>query len=186
MATQAYLSGRRTYVRPQAMIFADGYTSASGFFVPEGNEFDDFIILSDHNRKEIDVKTERIENRKRMVNGRMRSYHIADKESYSVQWDMLPSRAFNAAPTFDSNGIQSTPGLTDNVVDLAAGGQDLKAWYDSHGGDFWLLLSYDAVRYGEMAGYVKAVKVFFSSFNYSIVKRGTYDLWNVSLDLEEA
>jgi len=177
------MQGRKTYTRPQAVVFADSYVSASGFYVPEGVEYDDFIILSDHNRKEIDVKVERIENRKRMVNGRMRSYHIADKESYSIQWDMLPSRSYVEEPAFNSSGY--TP-IQDYVVDGGAGGTDLKAWYDSHGGDFYALFAYDAVRYGETTGYVKAKKVFIAGFSYTIVKRGQFDFWNVSIDLEEA
>lgn len=185
MASPTYLANRKMYTKPQAMLLADGYTSASGFYVPDGVEYEDFIILSDANRKEIDVKLERIENKKRMVNGRMRGYHIADKRTYSTSWNMLPSRPFAVAPEFNTSGIATVPS-TDYVADHGAGGQTIKDWYDTHPGEFWLLLSYDAVTYGSSAGYVEAVRVSCADFQYSIVKRGVVDFWDVSLALEEA
>lgn len=124
MADLAYMNGRRKYQRPQAVLLANnpGTIITQGgqkFYVPLGNEigsdtyqsnlesgtFDDlneFIILSDDNRRELDFTSERIEKRERMINGRMRSYHIADKVSLSVAWDMLPSRAFSKPPAFVS------------------------------------------------------------------------------------
>ena len=55
---------------------------------------DQFLILSDHNRGELQFSPIRIEQRQRTVNGRMRSYHIAAKLTISTSWDMLPSRSF--------------------------------------------------------------------------------------------
>ena len=40
-----------------------------------------------------------------MINGRMRSYHIADKINLSVSWSNLPSRSFGMNPNF-SSGIE--------------------------------------------------------------------------------
>lgn len=114
MATSAYMLGRKKYGRPQAMLWADNPGQViNGSYVPLGNEvggngdFTDagnFIILSDDNRQAIDFKPERIEKRERMVTGRMRSYHIADKLSISTSWQMLPSRSFTLAPDFNVGG----------------------------------------------------------------------------------
>jgi hypothetical protein len=93
MATLEYMSGRKRYQRPQALLFANNPgTVIDGFYVPNGlevsqettaeasaSDLNQFIILSDDNRGELGFNVNRIENRKRMVNGRMRSYHIADK-----------------------------------------------------------------------------------------------------------
>ena len=127
MATQAYMTGRRKYARPQALLFSEnpgtlrlidqGTEDEKVLYYPDGYEVgqplpaagvasdaDQFIILSDHNRGAIDFSTDRIENRERMINGRMRSYHVADKLNLSLSWNMLPSRSFPGAPNFSEYG----------------------------------------------------------------------------------
>ena len=94
MASSEYLNNRKYYGRPQAMLFSNNPGSVeNGFYVPDGEEFNDFLILSDHNREPISFSQQRIENRVRTVNGRMRSYHIADKVIISTRWQNLPSRS---------------------------------------------------------------------------------------------
>lgn len=186
MPLQTYMTNRMEYSRPQAMLWTDAYTSSSAGYIPTGIEYTDFIILSDHGRGDIDISPDRIENRKRMINGTMRSYHIADKNTYKTSWDMLPSRAFDQAPAFDVNGLSTVPGLVSYTTDSGAGGQDMLSWYQSHIGSFWLLLSYDTAVYGSPAKYTKAVKVFFADFSHAVVKRGETDLWDISVALEEA
>lgn len=110
MTSSQYMSGRQVYNRPQAILFADNYgTNSNGLYVPSGNEFGntlndsgDFLILSDHNRSTLDFGIQRIENRQRMVNGRMRSYWVADKRTLSVSWNMLPSRSYALKPIFNT------------------------------------------------------------------------------------
>lgn len=105
MASINYMSNRQRYGRPQAMLFADNPgTVVDGKIVPDGSEFENFIILSDDNRNPISFQIERIENRERMINGRMRSYHIADKIGISTGWKNLPSRSFAASPDFSNVG----------------------------------------------------------------------------------
>lgn len=188
MASAIYMTNRQAYTRPQAIVWTDEYSIESGLFVPVGVEYSNFLILSDHGRGEIAVGSERIENRKRMINGTMRSYHIADKMKYSWDWEMLPSRAFNAAPAFNSSGIAQTPNLVNYTVDKGAGGSDIVDWYLSHKGPFWMLLSYDkpAVSYADSKNYVEARKVYISDFSYNIVKRGVTDFWDISVSVEEA
>lgn len=105
MASKDYIDNRKRYGRPQAMLFADNPGKIiDGKIIPEGTEFNNFIILSDDNRDPISFDIERIENRERMINGRMRSYHIADKLSISTGWKNLPSRSFASSPDFSNLG----------------------------------------------------------------------------------
>jgi len=216
MATVNYMQGRKQYARPQALLFANnpGTVSPEGFYIPEGNEFgaltpagtpsdeiNNFIILSDDNRGQIDFSIQRIESRQRMINGRMRSYHIADKVSIDVSWDMLPSRSFKSNPAFGSDGASALthpgnrePGLDGsfktlpNVTNLSeqyttdggAGGVDILNWYENNQGSFWVYLAYDKRTnfpqgpdsYLKLQQYNEIIEVFFNDFNYSVIKRG--------------
>jgi len=217
MANLAYMSGRKRYGRPQAMLWANnpGTTiedSETGevFHVPLGNEIgsaahledstNEFIILSDHNRQDISFSVDRLESKERMVNGRMRSYHIADKLVVSTSWNMLPSRSYHLYPDFDSSG-QSPYFKTNSeefTADGGAGGVNMLDWYERYTGSFWLYLSYDKhinfkdledkdAEYANLNKYSQIVEVFFNQFSYEVVKRGStnFDFWNISLELEE-
>lgn len=225
MATLNYMAGRKKYNRPQALLFSDNpgtlVTSPTAedpdkkVYVPIGYEIgansgsetnqdmlNTFLILSDDNRSPIDISHDRIEKRERMINGRMRSYHIADKMNISMSWDNLPSRAFALNPDFSSSGVSdysNTAGLpnmaqANYTTDGGAGGVELLDWYKNHKGSFWVFLAYDKYSnfgkndnaYLHKQQYNELVEVFFSNFDYSIVKRGAnIDLWKVSLTLEE-
>ena len=208
MASSDYMSGRKKYTngRPQAMLWADNPgTISNGFYVPLGTEVGgdpvdepgNFIVLSDHNREPIEFSFERIESRERMVNGRMRSYHIADKKQISVSWTMLPSRAYQSTPNFDANSgsvIEALKGL-EYTVDGGAGGVEMLDWYKNHTGSFYVFLSYDnyvnfgsnSAAYNNLEKYSEIIEVFFSDFSYTVSKRGAtnYDMWDVNVTLEE-
>ncbi len=220
MATNAYMSGRKKYQRPQGLLFADNQgIKVNGFHIPEGDEigsleastdgYGEFLILSDNNRSPIDFKTTRIEKRERMINGRMRSYHTADKLQITVSWDMLPSRAYDASPDFNSDGepnmakTSTRPNPLEFTTDGGAGGVELLDWYENHKGSFWVYLAYDKYsnfkdiyetqeneRFDKdnLLKYNEVIEVFFSDFSYSVVKRSglNFDFWNISLTLEEA
>jgi hypothetical protein len=112
ITNELYLNNRQAYKRPQAMLWSEtpGTTYNSLYFpIPAGYEFGSdvptgesasFLILSDHNRSPLDLSTNRIEKRSRMVNARMRSYHVADKKTLTVSWQMLPSRSHKEEPSF--------------------------------------------------------------------------------------
>ncbi len=194
--SKPYMLGRIKWARPQAMLWSDNYgTLSDGWFLPIGTENEDFIITSDHNRKEINMSQQRIENRRRMVNGTMRSYHTADKLTLSTSWENLPSRSFSTDVSWDSNGnlIQSVGGTSEYTVDGGAGGVQILDWYESHPGPFYCFLSYDEYsnfnsdKYDHLNQYSKVLHVYFSSFEYTISKRGAtnHDLWNIDITLEE-
>lgn len=211
MATSLYMGGRQKYGRPQAILFANNPgTVDNGKIVPDGEEFVDFIVLSDDNRDAISFTVDRIETRKRMINGRQRSYHVADKVKISTGWKNLPSRAFGAFPEFnnlgvsnlnsttgirvpDGNGGYSTVSKEFFTSDNGAGGVELLDWYNNHPGSFWVYLSYDNYKnfdddeFNKLNQYNEVIEVFFSNFSYSVEKRGamTHDYWNIDIDLEE-
>lgn len=216
MTSLAYMNGRKKYGRPQAMVWANnpGTTvvdeeTGSVYHIPLGNEVgsadygtddNEFIILSDHNRSEIDFSIERIETKERMVNGRMRSYHVADKLSVSTSWDMIPSRAYHLYANFDETGKSDYFKINNQefTADGGAGGVDMLDWYERYTGSFWLYLSYDKhtnfkdledvdAQYANLGKYSQVIEVFFNNFSYNVVKRGStnFDFWNISLELEE-
>jgi hypothetical protein len=178
------MDGRKTYSRPQAMIWADAPPTLSqdGKIVPVGYEInsnvsglsaedlkDRFLIVSDHNRQPLEMSTQRIEQRQRMANGTMRSYHIADKRTMSTSWEMIPSRSFLVSANFnqetgkpsslvteiDHDENSTTPNKKVSpygsayykdqqyTADGGAGGVEMLDWYENHKGPFWVLLSYD-------------------------------------------
>jgi len=226
MATPAYMSGRKQYQRPQAMLWSDTpAVLVDGSYIPSGYEVyqnlaippedidNSFIILSDHNRGPLDVTTERIEQRIRMVNGTMRSYHTADKLSLSTSWSNLPSRGFSYLADFNpEDGIAPSERTINSVltnvvkytVDGGAGGAELLKWYQDHKGPFWVFLSYDKyINFGidddahlHLAQYNQVVQMYITGFDYNVVKRGGpgintgstfggHDFWDISVTLEE-
>ena len=209
MATSSYMAGRRSYLkgatRPQALLFSDNAgTLDSGSYVPTGTEGTDFIILTDGNRAEISMSQQRIETRQRMVNGNMRSYWTADKLNLSTSWNRIPSRAFSEDVDFN----QTTGQVSDDpntysmyTVDGGAGGVDLLNWYENHSGPFYVFLGYDKFNvngtknFEKLRVYNQVLKMYISSFDYSIEKRGGtwssggtatgFDFWNINISLEE-
>lgn len=214
MTTAAYLSGRKRYQRPQGVLWSDNPgTLVNGIYVPTGHEIgadteeedtsllNQFLILSDHNRSEMAFTPQRIEQRQRTINGRMRSYHIADKIQINFSWNMLPSRSHDQVAEFDdATGVSPYQNQTQEfTADGGAGGVSILEWYNNHQGPFWMYLAYDNyanfkedgtivdASYGHLAQYNEIVEVYFADFNYSVVKRGgnNFDMWNISVTLEE-
>ncbi len=202
-STAAYISGRKKWNRPQGMLWSDNPGSiVDGIRYPIGNEKEDFYILSDHNRSEINISKQRIETRQRMINGTMRSYHIADKVAISVSWERLPSRSFSRNVIFNSSGSPvMSSNDTEHTVDGGAGGVEMLDWYENHSGPFWVYLAYDKYNSNsfKVSGYVQdesfsylgiyndIKQMYFSSFDYTIEKRGgtNFDFWNINVSLEE-
>ena len=207
MATSVYMNQRKRYQRPQSILWSENSgTLTNGIYVPQGYEvggtypeetssdlIDQFLVLSDHNRGDMSFTPQRIEQRQRTINGRMRSYHIADKLQMSVSWNNLPSRSHDANPNFSYEVGAAT--ATEYTADGGAGGGELLDWYENHKGPFWMFLGYDKYKnfktdenpYAHLGQYNQIIQVYFSDFNYSVVKRGgsSHDLWNVTVSLEE-
>jgi len=202
----AYMQGRKKYNRPNGMLWSENSgTLQNELYVPYGYEIgadslrvedesllNQFLIITDDNRQPLEFSQERLEKRERMINGRMRSYHIADKLTISTSWDMIPSRSHADIPTFDvQTGV---PLYKSYTTDGGAGGGDMLEWYEAHKGSFWVFLSYDKKGnfkntedpYKNLGSYNQIVEMFISDFSYSVEKRGSnFDYWNVSISLEE-
>lgn len=116
-------------------------------------------LLTDHNRGPLDISVERIEKAKRMWDGTMRKFFIADKHTFSFSYDNLPK-------------------TTQWVVDGKWTGKDIRDFYNDNPGNFPL-----KVNHGD--GEVGEYDVMFQTFDMSIVKRGTYDMWQISCELIE-
>jgi hypothetical protein len=201
-----YMLGRQKYYRPSGMLWSENTgTLQNGIYVPNGYEIgadpegiedpslaDQFLLITDDNRQPIQFKNERIEKRERMINGRMRSYHISDKLTLSTSWTLIPSRSHDDVPTFDTiSGLSPKRSYT---TDGGAGGADMLEWYDAHKGSFWVFLAYDRkgifkgteAPYDHLRQYNQLIEMFITDFSYSVEKRGTkFDYWNVSVTLEE-
>ena len=200
------MQSRKKYNRPSGMLWSENSgTLINGLYIPYGLEVgadatiepdpdlvDQFLMLTDDNRSPLDFSDERIEKRERMINGRMRSYHTADKMKLSTSWSMIPSRSHADIPSFDpATGLSPIKSYT---TDGGAGGADMLEWYDGHKGSFWVFLAYDRkgifkgteAPYDHLQQYNQLIEMFISSFSYSVEKRGTkFDYWNVSVTLEE-
>jgi len=165
------------YSRPSLIIFTEdkpveGVGSRAGKWDLGTN----YLYLSDDNRSDLAIAFERIEHRQRMINGTMRSYHIADKKTYSTSWKRLPSRKDYVTEY-------------SNTRNQFGGGQQILDWYNNHTGSFWALFVYDndpSVLKSEIKTNVEIVNVFFENFSYNIITRGIdTDLWDINLSLVE-
>src|SRR6478752_1049072 len=103
--------------------------------------------ISEHNRGEISVDVNRIENAKRMHNGTYRKVVIADKLKWNISWEMLPD-------------------VDTKTVDGKWGAKSLENFYFSTPGVFVL-----TVKNSGVATNYNAV---ITSFSKTIVKRGAW------------
>ena len=117
------------------------------------------LELSEHNRGPLSVSVERIEQKQRMANGRMRSWYVTDKKTWSTSWEMLPH---------DSN----------KTVDQKMGAEEMEEFYYAQPGEFLLF-----VRTPD--GTLTQYSVMFSEFSKTVSKRGIYEFWDIDMTLEQ-
>lgn len=115
---------------------------------------------TEHSRSELSVDFERTNSSDRMADATLRQYYVADKRSWSVSWDMVP------APTSET-------------VDGKAGGAEMQEFYYNTPVEFDMTIQHADSNLDE------TVKVVFSSFSKTHVRRGLYDFWDVSVGLDE-
>lgn len=120
--------------------------------------------VTDHNRDSLQISVERIEKKQRMANGRMRKYVVADKHTFSTSWKMIPGPASASVDGFWS-------------------ANDMEAFYEATQGEFQLVLTFTKP---DLSGtYTETYTVMFDNFDKTLLKRGKYDFYDVSVTLEE-
>lgn len=115
--------------------------------------------ITDHNRDALDVNVERIEEATRMANGTKRKYIVADKRTFSCSWKDVPHNAMF-------------------TVDGFWGKREMENWYNTQPGAFIL-----NIHHGDDT--VEPITVMMSKFSATLSKRGRFDFWDVSVELEE-
>lgn len=131
-----------------------------------------FRRVSEHNRSEFSISTNRIERQERMANGFLRKYFVADKKQFNVSWEMLPS-------------------FRNESVDGAWAAEDLKTFYESSKGKTSFRIKINPTTFaistieGGSLEDDYTYTVIFTSCNFTVVKRGIQAYWNVSITMEE-
>ena len=123
--------------------------------------------VTEHNRAEFTISPNRIEKTIRMGNGSLRNFFIADKQTMSVSWNMLPS-------------------FRTLTVDGAWGAEDLREFYSANqGNSFKIRINYAwSGTSQESTGYTE-YNVKLTSFSATVIKRGLQPFWNISMNMEE-
>lgn len=126
--------------------------------------------VTEHNRSQFDISTDRIEKQQRMGNGTLRKYFVADKKTFSLSWDMLPS-------------------YRTLTVDGAWGAEDLRSFYASAQGqgsfNIRINLAKDGTNQESVSGKYEEYTVMFTNCNFTVLKRGLQPFWSVSMTLVE-
>jgi hypothetical protein len=132
--------------------------------------------ISDHGRSPLDIAIERIENKQRMADGRLRRYVVGKKRSFSCSWDNMPSKA----TSFLANG---------------QAGDWLEDFHNTVNGSFKMRLragsdvSASSITRNGTENDLDNERVFdvmISDFTKQIIKRGpAFDLWSLDITLEE-
>jgi hypothetical protein len=124
--------------------------------------------ITDHNRSEFSVASNRIERTVRMANGSLRKFFIADKKSFSLSWELVPS-------------------YRTETVDGYWGAEDLRTFYASDEGKGTFNIRINFAKNGSSqasSGYEQYI-VSIKDCSFTLVKRGIQAHWNISLSMEE-
>ena len=125
--------------------------------------------LTEHNRSSFTMDNNRIEQVQRTSNGTLRKFFIADKKTFSVSWDMLPS-------------------YRSLTVDGAWGAEDIRSFYDTTLGQGVFKIKVNLSKTGTNdteTVRVEEYDVAFQSCSFIVLKRGLQPHWSVSMTLED-
>ena len=120
--------------------------------------------VSDHNRSSLRVENDQIERKSRMADGTLRKYVVSVKKKWSCSWEDLPSHN-------DSVGS--------GTVDGGMSGTEMLEFYEDNINQPFIMTLKDGL------GNEETYNVMIESFSYDIKKRGTVDLWDVNVSIEE-
>lgn len=125
--------------------------------------------LTEHNRSSFTMDNNRIEQVQRTSNGTLRKFFIADKKTFSVSWDMLPS-------------------YRTLTVDGAWGAEDIRSFYNTALGQGVFKIKVNLAKTGTNDAETVRVEeydVVFQNCSFVVLKRGLQPHWSVSITLEE-
>jgi hypothetical protein len=124
--------------------------------------------ITDHNRSQFSVDSNRIERTARMANGSLRKIFIADKKNFSMSWDLVPS-------------------YRTETVDGYWGAEDLRTFYasDEGKGTFDIRINFAKNGSSQASSGYEQYTVSITNCSFVLVKRGIQAHWNISLSLEE-
>ena len=124
--------------------------------------------VTDHNRGPFTVGHNRIQQTQRMSNGTLRKFFIADKKSFSISWDLVPSYRTETADGY-------------------WGAEDLRTFYASTLGKgvFDIRINYAKNGVGQASSGYESHTVSFTDCTFNLVKRGIQAHWNISIAMEE-
>ena len=158
-------NGQRTTYLPRGSAIQ---VYARDLYANPADTTKDWIRLSEHNRREIGINIQRIEQSQRMANGSLRKFFVADKKQFSVSWNMLPgSRIY--------------------TIDNEWGALDLIEFYNSSEGQSTFDIRLNFAKTGtsqESSGY-EPYTVSCTSFNATLVRRGEIPFYNISMSMEQ-
>ncbi len=116
--------------------------------------------LTDHKRSAISITPTRLENRKRMANGTMRNFIVAQKRKFKTSWEFLPY-------------------LDAKTVDGFWGAKSIIDFYNATFSEFTL-------RVNKGDGTHEDVLVMFDDFSFQLKKRTSFsDFYDVDVTFEE-
>ena len=180
----------KVWLRPSIIILSENkpVTTDNGatWSFTEGGVEGELLYLTDDNRSPLQIDPLRIESKRRMVDGTLRSVFVADKNNFSTSWTNLPSRAKDNWSGATREYVSEYERRKSSVSASYGAGQDIKSWYERYTSDFWIMLVYDADDTAVASRSVQVHNVFFDTFDFTVVKRGPHhDLWDVSISLAE-
>lgn len=141
--------------------------------------------ITDHGRGALDLTTERIGSDKRMSDATMRRQFVANKRTWTITWENIPS----------TNSISG--GM--HTADGGYAGEDIENFYLTTPGAFRLVLKRGSANGVSVPSGASTfgggpfsdsnfygADVFIGDFSKTVSKRGARgDLWNVSVSLIE-
>jgi acetylornithine deacetylase/succinyl-diaminopimelate desuccinylase-like protein len=132
-----------------------------------------FRRVSEHNRSDFNIGTNRIKQSTRMANGTLREFIVADKKTFNVSWTMLPS-------------------YRNETVDGGWAAEDLKAFYESSDGkkafEIKINTSHNPSNIEDSSFWESTANTYtvvFTSCDFTVVKRGLQPYWSVNISLEQ-
>lgn len=122
--------------------------------------------ITEHNRKELSVSSEKLMNENRMVDGTLRRYVVAEKRRWQLTWDEVFS---NQA----------------SVVDGCWSGEEMLQFFKAHRGEFTLELTHKSASDSAKTS-TEIVTVMFDEFSHRVIKRSIQcDWWSIDVTLVE-